>query len=96
MGKKSPKGHTGRTAGGNTRDLKVDRFGPVTIYKRGETYSLYYRENSKSERRRIDGNLLVARTTAARVAAALEGNRPSPRGFDRTEPKKWLRDSSTT
>jgi len=90
MGKKSPKGHTGRTAGGNTRDLKVERVGPVTIYKRGETYSLYYRENGKSERRRIDGNLLVARTTAAKVAAALGENRPSPLGFDRTEPQKMV------
>ena len=40
MGKESPKGQTGRTAGGNTRDVKVERIGPVTIYKRGKTYSL--------------------------------------------------------
>lgn len=82
------KGHTGQTEGGHTRDVKIERIGPVTIYKRGETYSLYYRENGKSERRRIDGNLLVARTTAARVAAAIGENRPSPLGFDRTSPEK--------
>ena len=85
---KGQKGHTGQTASGHTRDVKIERIGPVTIYKRGETYSLYYRENGKSERRRIDGNLLVARTTAAKVAAAIGENRPSPLGFDRTSPVK--------
>lgn len=25
-----------RTDGGNTRDVKIERIGPVTIYKRGE------------------------------------------------------------
>ena len=64
----------------------MDRVGPVTIYKRGETYYLYYRENRKSERRRVDGNLAVARATAAKVAAALGESRPSPLGFDRTTP----------
>ena len=82
------KGHTGKTQAGNTRDVKIERIGPVTIYKRGETYSLYYRENGKSERRRIDGNLLVARSTAAKVAAAIGEKRPSPLGFDRTSPQK--------
>ena len=82
------KGHTGQTESGHTRDVKIERIGPVTIYKRGETYSLYYRENGKSERRRVDGNLLVARTTAAKVAAAIGENRPSPLGFDRTSPQK--------
>lgn len=85
---KGQKGHTGQTASGHTRDVKIERIGPVTIYKRGATYSLYYRENGKSERRRIDGNLLVARTTAAKVAAAIGENRPSPLGFDRTSPVK--------
>ncbi|MBM3970442.1 MAG: hypothetical protein FJ302_11345 [Planctomycetes bacterium] len=83
---RGPVGHTGQTAGGHIRDVKVDRVGPVTIYKRGETYYLYYRENRKSERRRVDGNLQVARATAAKVAAALGENRPSPLGFERTAP----------
>lgn len=88
MAKKSasPKGHTGKTGAGNTRDVKIERLGPVTIYKRGEAYYLYYRENGKSERRRVDGNLLVARTTAAKVAAAIGEKRPSPLGFERTSP----------
>ncbi len=81
-----PVGHTGETKSGNIRDVKVDRIGPVTVYKRGETYYLYYRENRKSERRRVDGNLQVARATAAKVASALGENRPSPLGFDRTSP----------
>ena len=83
---KSPKGHTGQTDQGNTRDVKVDRIGPVTIYKRGKTYYLYYRENQKSERRKIEGNLQVARATAASVAAALGEHRPSPLGFERQSP----------
>ena len=37
---KGQKGHTRQTDGGNTRDVKIERIGPVTIYKRGETYSL--------------------------------------------------------
>ena len=83
-----PVGHTGQTDAGNIRDVKVDRIGPVTIYKRGETYYLYYRENRKSERRRVEGNLAVARATAAKVAAALGENRPSPLGLDRTSPQQ--------
>ena len=85
MAKKSAR-HTGKTSGGNIRDIKVDRIGPVTIYKRGDTYCLYYREHKKSQRRRIDGNLAVARATAAKVAAALSEHRPSPLGFERTSP----------
>ena len=85
---RGPVGHTGQTPAGHIRDVKVDRVGPVTIYKRGETYYLYYRENRKSERRCVDGNLQVARATAAKVAAALGESRPSPLGFDRTTPTK--------
>lgn len=87
---KGPVGHTGQTDSGNTRDVKVDRIGPVTIYKRGSTYYLYYREAGKSERRRVDGNLAVARATAAKVAAALGENRPSPLGFQRTTPQQMV------
>ena len=73
---KKAAGHTGRTAAGHTRDVKVERVGPVTIYKRGHAYSLYYRENGASQRRKIDGNLAVARTTAHKVAEALVAERP--------------------
>lgn len=85
-----PVGHTGQTKSGNVRDVKVDRVGPVTIYKRGDVYYLYYRENRKSERQRIDGNLAVARATAAKVAAALGEDRPSPLGFSRTSPEEMV------
>ena len=87
---KGAAGHTGRTESGSTRDVKVDRIGPVTIYKRGSVYYLYYRENRRSERRRVDGNLAVARATAAKVAAALGEKRPSPLGFQRTTPRQLV------
>src|SRR6516162_4933061 len=85
---KKAAGHTGQTAAGHTRDVKVERVGPVTIYKRGHAYSLYYRENGASQRRKIDGNLAVARTTAHKVAEALVGQRPSPLAYTRTSPEK--------
>jgi integrase len=73
--------HTGRTGGGNTRDKKVERLGRVTIYQRGLTYYLYYRQDSITQRHRVDGNLATARATASQVNAALEEQRPSPLGF---------------
>jgi hypothetical protein len=85
--KKGAGGHTGKTSTGHTRDLKVERIDQVTIYKRGNTYSLYYREDGKTVRQSIDGNLAVARATATKVAAALRDNRPSPLGFARTTPE---------
>jgi integrase len=88
--KKGPVAHTGKTEAGNTRDLKIERIGPVTIYKRGSSYYLYYREASKTERRRVDGNLAVARATAAKVAAALGEKKPSPLGFERTTPRQMV------
>jgi Ni/Co efflux regulator RcnB len=77
--KKAPAGHTGKTSAGNVRDVKIERIDQVTIYKRGKTYSLYYRENGKTVRQRIDGNLAVARATATKVAAALR----------ETVPRRW-------
>ncbi|MDD4788874.1 MAG: hypothetical protein PHO07_17020, partial [Pirellulales bacterium] len=73
MGKRTSRSTTasGRTAGGHVRDLKVERIGSVTIYKRGGVYYLYYRENGETKRPRIDGNLAVARATAHDVAKAL-------------------------
>jgi integrase len=84
--------HTGRTDGGNTRDVKIERVGKVTIYKRGSTYCLYYREDGRSVRRAIEGNLAVARATAAKIVAALAEQRPSPLGFQRTSPEKLVAD----
>jgi integrase len=85
----APAGHTGRTAAGNTRDVIVERVGPVTIYKRGNTYSLYYRQAGVTHRRKVDGNLAVARTTAHEVGRALAQDRPSPLAFDRTAPRAF-------
>ena len=92
MSKKKSKApaHTGRTRKGNTRDAKIERIGNVTIYKRGSAYYLYYREDGKTERPKIDGNLSVARATAAKVAAALEEDRPSPVSFQRTSPAELV------
>src|SRR5262245_51414200 len=86
--KKNPlTGHSGRTAAGHSRDVKVERSGKVTIYKRGESYSLYYREGGVSQRRKVDGNLAVARATAHRIMAALAEGRPSPVAYTRTSPE---------
>lgn len=83
-----PVGHTGQTDAGHTRDVKVERIGPVTIYKRGSSYSLYYREGGVSHRRTVNGNLAVARATASKVASAKAESRPSPIGFHRTTPEQ--------
>jgi integrase len=84
----APAGHTGRTAAGCTRDVKVERIGPVTVYKRGHSYYLYYRQARITERRKIDGNLAVARATAHKIADALAERRPSPLSFARTSPQQ--------
>jgi hypothetical protein len=88
MGKKSrpAAGHSGQTDSGNTRDVKVKRIGPVTIYKRGMTYYLYYREAGVSHRQKVEGNLAVARATATKIASALSDGRPSPIGHQWTSP----------
>src|SRR5690606_4677324 len=83
-------GHTGSTDGGNVRDVKIDRIGPVTIYKRGRSYYLYYRENRKTHRKRVDGNLAVAKATALKVAASIGENQPSPISFNATDPKAMV------
>ncbi len=80
--------HTGRTTGGHTRDVNIDRIGSVTIYKRGDSYWLYYREDGKSQRHRIEGNLAVAKATAAKITVAKEENRPSPLGFTRASARR--------
>lgn len=86
--KKAPlRGHTGHTSAGHTRDVKVERVGKVTIYKRGEVYYLYYRQDGASQRRKVDGNLAVARATAHKVADALCESRPSPLAYTCTAPE---------
>src|SRR5579875_2604716 len=90
MPRKTRNRHTGQTASGNTRDVKVERIGKITIYKRGETYYLYYRQGCVTQRRKIDGNLAVARATAHKVGDALAENRPSPLAYNRTSPEKMV------
>jgi len=74
---------TAKTASGDLKYIRVERLGRVTIYKRGPTYWLYYREKGRTVRVRISGNLAVARATASKVNGALEESRPSPFGFER-------------
>ena len=45
---KTPRGHTGTREKGHTRDRHVDRIGRLTIYKRGQSHYLCYRERGKS------------------------------------------------
>ena len=87
---KAPRGHSGRTTSGHTRDVKVRRVGKVTIYKRGFTYYLYFREDGRSVRRGIDGNLATAVATAHKVSASHLENRPSPLGYQRTNPREMV------
>jgi len=70
--KTAPSRHTGQTVTGNTRDIKVERVGPVTIYKRGHSYYLYYRQDGTTQRPKIDGNLAVARATARKMPVLFE------------------------
>jgi hypothetical protein len=82
--------HTGRTPAGHTRDVKVERIDRVTIYRRGTTYCLCYRHGGLSQRRKVDGNLAVARATAHKIVAALNEGRESPVAYQRTSPKKLV------
>jgi integrase len=75
--------HSGHTESGNVRDTTVQRIGRVTIYKRGTSYYLYYRERGRTTRRKVDGNLAVARALASKTSASLEEGSPSPFGFTR-------------
>jgi len=78
--KKSPSAHT---AAGHTRDVKVERIGKVTIYQRGDTYYLYYRQAASPtaargwQPRRRTGD-------RAQVLTALDEGRPSPIAYQRT------------
>ena len=76
-----------RTASGALAYVKVERIGRVTIYRRGPTYSLYFRERGETVRRPVDGNLTTARAAASTVNAALAEQRPTPLGFRKTTPR---------
>ena len=87
---RGPSGHAGQTQAGNVRDVKVERIGPVTIYKRGLSYFLYYREKGVSRRTKVDGNLAVAHATASTISSALANHRPSPLSHQRTSPQEMV------
>jgi integrase len=70
--------------------VKVERVDKVTIYRRGTTYYLYYRQGGLSQRRKVDGNLAVARTTAHKIVTALAEGRASPVAYSRTSPEKMV------
>ena len=83
--------HTGQTDSGHTRDIKVERIGKVTIYKRGLAHYLYFRENGKSVRKPVEGSLAAARATAHKVAGSIQEGRPSPIGFERISPEELVK-----
>lgn len=75
-----------RTSKGHTRDVVVARIVEMTVYRRGKTYYLYDRENGQTKRPRVDGDLAVARTMAAKVVAALSEKQRTPYCFQGTSP----------
>ena len=83
----APRGHTGTTGGGHVKYVKVDRIGKVTVYKRAKTYSVYYRENRRTIRQQVDGNLAVARATASKINAQLEEGQRSVFSFQKVTPR---------
>ncbi len=77
--------HTGHTATGNVRQVRIQRIGAVTVYKRGRRYYLYYRERGRSVRRKVEGNIVTARTLAAKISAGIGEGAPSPFAFTRID-----------
>lgn len=88
--KPSARGHTGVTQGGNVRFVKVERIGKVTVYKRAKTFSLYYREQGRTIRSPIDGNLAVARSTASKINGQLEDGQRSMFSFQKVTPLTFI------
>ena len=64
-----------------SRYIKTARLGKVTIYRRGKSYWLYFRDSGRSIRKKIDGSLATARATASQVNVHLEQGRSSPFSF---------------
>ena len=84
------KSQTKSSSSKTSSDTVVDRIGRVTIYRRRKSYWLYYREDKKTVRLRLDGNLATARASASQVNAALEEDRPSPFGFRRIDVSTFI------
>lgn len=72
--------NTGSNSGAH-KYIKVTRLVKVTIYRRAKTYWLYYRDQGRSIRQHIDGNLATAKATASHINMYLEQKRPSPFDF---------------
>lgn len=64
-----------------SRYVKVARLGKVSIYRRGSSYWIYFRDKGRTIRKKIDGNLAVARATASQINVHLEQGRSSPFSF---------------
>ncbi len=64
-----------------SRYIKTARLGKVSIYRRGKSYWLYYRDSGRSVRKKIDGSLATARATASQVNVHLEQGHASPFSF---------------
>jgi len=64
-----------------SRYVKTARIGKVTIYRRGSSYWIYFRDKGRTIRKKIDGNLAVARATASQVNVHLEQGHTSPLSF---------------
>ena len=47
------RGRTGLTTRGHTAYMRVERIGKVSIYKRGDTYSLYSRPQARRTHARV-------------------------------------------
>ena len=62
-----------------SRYIKVARLGKVSVYRRGSSYWLYFRDSGKSIRKKIDGNLATAKATASQINVHLEQKQPSLR-----------------
>ena len=75
-GEKRLQEKTQRRKADPTRYVKVTRLGKVSIYRRGKTYWLYFRDGGETVRKSIDGNLTTARATASEVNSYLEQKKP--------------------
>lgn len=64
-----------------SRYVKVARLGKVSIYRRGRSYWIYFRDKGRTIRKKIDGNLAVARATASQINVHLEQGCSSPFSF---------------
>ena len=67
--------HTGLTERGNLRDLKIERMGRATLYKRGNVFYAYFRQGRRTIRRRVDRDYGIARGQAAELAERLANDR---------------------